>query len=88
MSDDPSSKDLLLEGRSAEHLPYGVDTIVLRIEWPAAPASRGYNRCIGSGIWHKPNSRPGLESVRPTPAGHDQRAPVRLKPNLGRSPRA
>jgi len=24
-------------------LPYGVDTIVLRIEWPAAPASRGYN---------------------------------------------
>lgn len=43
MSDDPASKDLPPESRSADHLPYGVDTIVLRIEWPAAPASRGYN---------------------------------------------
>ena len=23
--------------------PYGVDTIRLRIEWPAAPVSQGYN---------------------------------------------
>lgn len=26
-----------------EQMPYGVDTIRLRIEWPAAPVSRGYN---------------------------------------------
>ncbi len=43
MSDGPASKDLPSEGRSAEHLPYGVDTIVLRIEWPVAPVARGYN---------------------------------------------
>jgi len=43
MSDDPSAKDLPSARRSADHLPYGVDTIVLRIEWPTAPASRGYN---------------------------------------------
>ena len=43
MSDGPSSKNLPPEDGSAEHLPYGVDTIVLRIEWPIAPAARGYN---------------------------------------------
>jgi len=31
------------EAVRSEALPYGVDTIVLRIEWPTAPASRGYN---------------------------------------------
>ena len=43
MSDEPLSKDLPPERRSADHLPYGVDTIVLRIKWPTAPVSRGYN---------------------------------------------
>ena len=36
-------QDLPPERRSADHLPYGVDTIVLRIEWPTVPASRGHN---------------------------------------------
>jgi len=33
MSDDPSSKNLPPESRSAEHLPYGVDTIVIPFTW-------------------------------------------------------
>ena len=38
MSDDLSPNDL-----PSDQSPYGVDTIRLRISWPAAPASRGYN---------------------------------------------
>lgn len=38
MSDDLPPNDL-----PSDEYPYGVDTIRLRISWPAAPASRGYN---------------------------------------------
>ena len=38
-----SSKGLLPEGCAAGDLPCGVETIRLRISWPSAPASRGYN---------------------------------------------
>ena len=33
ISDDPSSKNPPPEGRSADHLPYGVDTIVIPFTW-------------------------------------------------------
>lgn len=32
-----------VDGVRDDRLPYGVDTIVLRMEWPAAAAPRGYN---------------------------------------------
>ena len=43
MSDDHSSEDSPSDGLPADYMPDGVDTIRLRITWPAAPASRGYN---------------------------------------------
>ncbi len=33
----------MVDDAREEAMPYGVDTIRLRITWPAAPVSRGYN---------------------------------------------
>ncbi len=43
MPGDPLSMGLPPEGCPAGDLPYGLDTIRMRISWPDAPASRGYN---------------------------------------------
>lgn len=42
MSDDPTPNDLPSENRSAEHLPYGVDTIIIPFTWSRPRKSRGY----------------------------------------------
>jgi len=52
MSDDPSSKDLPPEGRSAENLPYGVDTIVIPFTWSGPQRSRAWHR-FGGYKWVK-----------------------------------
>jgi len=51
ISDDPSSKDLPPEGRSADHLPYGVDTIVIPFTWSGPQRRRLPWRRFGGYKW-------------------------------------
>lgn len=53
MSADSSSNDLPADGRSAEHLPYGVDTIVIPFTWSAPQWRRLPVRPFGGYEWVK-----------------------------------
>lgn len=53
MSADPSSNDLAPDGRSAEHLPYGVDTIVIPFTWSGPHWRRLPVQGVGGYEWVK-----------------------------------